>query len=155
MSSPKLELQQSRAGRAHSDRAKSPRLVSTRSNRLSSTQNFFEEHKHRHQKDSCIIHPSDSFAVFWEWIILVLLIYTIFVLPLRLAFEHDDAKWGFYLDLTVDGLFLFDILVNFNLGFRSTLGPIVLERRLIMRRYVYIYIYILAIRVITNRLCYM
>lgn len=43
---------------------------------------------------------------------MLLLFYTILVLPIRLAFETDSDKL-FYLDISVDSLFFIDIIINF------------------------------------------
>ena len=66
--------------------------------------------------DCLMIRNGSSFHKFWGLVIIVLLIYTGFVMPYRLALMEDDTNLSFfYIDTIVDFLFIFDIIVNFNM----------------------------------------
>jgi hypothetical protein len=66
--------------------------------------------------DYLMIRNGSRFHKFWGLVIIVLLIYTGFVMPYRLALMEDDTNLSFfYIDTIVDFLFIFDIIVNFNM----------------------------------------
>lgn len=61
-----------------------------------------------------IIRPTDRFKTFWNVISLFMMIYTILIMPYRVAFVNDDTftSAGAIVDFMVDFLFAGDILGN-------------------------------------------
>ena len=56
------------------------------------------------------------FQNLWDIVLAFLLVYTLIVLPLRLAFKVMDYP---QLDYTIDALFITDIIINFNTPFED------------------------------------
>jgi hypothetical protein len=66
--------------------------------------------------DCLMIRNGSHFHKFWGLVIIILLFYTALVMPYRLALMEDDTNiLFFYIDTIVDFLFIFDIIVNFNM----------------------------------------
>eukprot|EP00873_Tetraselmis_striata_P006068 jgi/Tetstr1/426332/TSEL_016645.t1 len=77
-----------------------------------------------------VIHPLSKFRNYWDFIVILLVIYTTLVLPVRTAFlwseEVVEDEFGVIvntidgwtvMDLVIDFTFLFDVVLNFNTGF--------------------------------------
>jgi hypothetical protein len=77
----------------------------------------------------CVV-PNSKFRNYWDFIVILLVIYTSLVLPVRTAFlwaeeeavtdtgEIDSSMDGWtVMDLVIDFTFLFDVILNFNTGF--------------------------------------
>lgn len=60
----------------------------------------------------CII-PTSSFKIFWNLIIIFLLMWTAFVVPYQTAFIDDIPIKMFILSLFYDFLFIIDLFINF------------------------------------------
>ena len=66
--------------------------------------------------DCMMIRNGSRFHKLWGLVIILLLFYTALVMPYRLALIEDDTnQLFFYIDTIVDFLFIFDIIVNFNM----------------------------------------
>lgn len=75
--------------------------------------------RHLKKYNYCIILPDDTFKIYWDVIIMALLIYTFICIPYRIAFVHDyDLAW-LIIDGCVDFLFFVDIVVNFFTAFHD------------------------------------
>jgi hypothetical protein len=74
------------------------------------------EHIRSQIKTDCFhINPEGKFKKFWTIIVICLLFYTATIMPYKLAmFSKDDGKFWFYLDTSIDVLFLIDIYINLN-----------------------------------------
>jgi hypothetical protein len=61
----------------------------------------------------CLVHPEASFVKVWSVVLAVILLYTAAVMPIRVAF-YDVIFFDVWtiVDLTMDSLFAFDVLVN-------------------------------------------
>ncbi|OMJ69246.1 hypothetical protein SteCoe_33079 [Stentor coeruleus] len=59
-----------------------------------------------------VIFPDDAFKILWDILILCLMLYTLFVVPFRIAFPVTDSKPWLVADLFVDCLFMTDVVVN-------------------------------------------
>jgi len=66
------------------------------------------------QKNSCIIHPSNTYKKFWDLVVVILLLYTAFWTPYNICFAKVTSDFQFFLDTIVDSLFLTDIVITFN-----------------------------------------
>ena len=91
--------------------------------------------------------------MFWMLNLFVLLITTAVYVPYRLAFLNSVPFSVFIIELIVDFIFLFDIIINFFLAFVDDNNELILDRKIIIKRYLkswflidvvsrYIYIYI-------------
>jgi hypothetical protein len=85
--------------------------------------------------DKWVIHPLRPWRLGFDYVVAVLIMYSIIVVPYRLAFEVDaeGGFWGF--ELTLDIVVGVDILLNFNTAFFSGTA-LVGDRRSIARNYV-------------------
>ena len=69
-----------------------------------------------------LIRADSKFKVNWDILAIVVLLYTIVILPLRMGFKVEDFcpepiwMWEFFIDL----VFLFDLLLNFVTAFHTT-----------------------------------
>lgn len=65
----------------------------------------------------CIFLPGSSVRTGWDGVVVALLMWTAFMVPLRIAFstEEDQGEEGtiFYIEMGVDILFLADVIINF------------------------------------------
>eukprot|EP01135_Chromosphaera_perkinsii_P005166 Nk52_evm14s319 gene=Nk52_evmTU14s319 len=83
-----------------------------------------------------IIHPYSKFRWKWDLVIVALLIFTLILLPVHLAFFGDGLPVGwFVLNLFVDLCFLLDVVFNFRTGYVMA-DHVVLERSEIMKHYI-------------------
>ncbi|GHP01449.1 hyperpolarization activated cyclic nucleotide-gated potassium channel 3 [Pycnococcus provasolii] len=72
-----------------------------------------------------VIDPKSNFRVTWDFIAVILILYTVFSLPFNLGFYWSDEdaqreiKWTFWtiLDLFIDIYFMTDVVLNFNTGY--------------------------------------
>lgn len=66
-----------------------------------------------------VIHPLSEFRRSWDLLLLLLIIYTLFAAPFRMAFYWDHNALGafFVWETVVDFLFLTDFALNLNTGY--------------------------------------
>jgi hypothetical protein len=71
--------------------------------------------KHRH----CMFRSGDGFRVKWDIFIMLLAIYSCFIVPVQFSFDPEFAKGLVFIlaDLTVNVIFFIDIIVNFRTTF--------------------------------------
>lgn len=62
----------------------------------------------------CLLHPGTRFKKVWNVFMALLLLYTAVVVPYRIAFE-EQVFWDMWtvMDLSTDGFFMVDVVVNF------------------------------------------
>jgi hyperpolarization activated cyclic nucleotide-gated potassium channel 2 len=66
-------------------------------------------------KDCLICEPSGTFIKVWSTILIVILAYSATIMPYRIAFfENDDTSALYYVDTSIDFLFMLDVFVNMN-----------------------------------------
>lgn len=59
---------------------------------------------------------------------MLLLVYTAFITPIRLAFiDNDNYNWN-AVEIVVDILFFFDILITFNSAYYNEEGVLIVDR---------------------------
>ncbi len=69
--------------------------------------------------------PSDKIKNFWNIIIIILLFYTALFMPFKISFLEDEKESvTYYMDLIVDVLFGFDIIVTFLSAYEESDGSI-------------------------------
>ena len=76
-----------------------------------------------------MISPNSFFKLFWNFLILVLAIYTAIVLPIRLAFI-DETEIGIFMqviDFFTDIVFFIDIILNFFFVEEDVNGEMILD----------------------------
>ena len=78
--------------------------------------------------------PGSKVKTGWSGLYLVLMFYTAFVMPYRMAFGEEEEGQG-WMDVGIDGLFFVDILVRLNSAYVNSLGTIVTNRKVILLRY--------------------
>ena len=78
-----------------------------------------------------LLHPDDRRKQLWDGFMGILIIYSVLMLPMEMAFQmqdnvNDDGSktlqhlWGLnYFDFCVDGLFLLDICLSFQITYFS------------------------------------
>lgn len=67
-----------------------------------------------------MIHPLCNFRMNWDFLIILLIFYTLLVVPFRVAYywgavarkQDSFQDW----DTAVDFIFIFDLVLNFNTG---------------------------------------
>lgn len=66
-----------------------------------------------------IIHPFSRFRAFWDSLMVLVLISTLVVLPVQLAFYSDDMyeKTWMSVNLLMDTIFMLDIIINFRTAY--------------------------------------
>lgn len=92
----------------------------------------------RYSKVGWIIHPTSAFRLYWDLMLLSLLIVNMFVLPVAIAFFNDDMSpsWIAFNSIS-DGIFLLDIVLNFKTGvlIHGTPNKFILDPKKIAIRY--------------------
>jgi hypothetical protein len=77
--------------------------------------NFILDKLKRDRVPFGIIHPSSTFKIIWNIILLGLLLYTATIMPFRMAFVQTEplSTW-FFIEVMIDVLFGVDVYVNSN-----------------------------------------
>ena len=66
------------------------------------------------RKKRCLLQPEGTFRRVWNFVVLMMLIYTALVMPFRLAFALEVFWDGWTIsEFVIDGLFLIDVILNF------------------------------------------
>ena len=88
-------------------------------------------------KGDYILDPLGTWRVRWSFVIIVLVIYSILMVPFRIGWVSDESTAGAIADYCIDALFLVDIFVNFNTAYVDDVSEImVYEYDRIARRYI-------------------
>ncbi|XP_068739809.1 potassium/sodium hyperpolarization-activated cyclic nucleotide-gated channel 2-like isoform X2 [Montipora capricornis] len=97
-----------------------------------------DEEMVRYKKAGWIIHPTSAFRLYWDLMILLLLIVNLFVLPVAIAFFTNDMSPAWIVaNVISDGIFLLDIVLNFKTGvlIHGTPNKFILDPKEIAIRY--------------------
>merc|ERR1719361_2305824 len=78
--------------------------------------------------------PDSTTRMYWDCAVLCLLLYTIIVLPIRVAFSAADQQVD-PIDVFVDVLFFVDIIVSFFSAYKTAKGTVVTDPRKITQSY--------------------
>jgi CRP-like cAMP-binding protein len=87
---------------------------------------------------SRLIHPHDWKHASWDVLMSVLIMVTVVTMPLSLGWECVNEKL-FILNSVVDGLFLCDVVKNFNTGYIDENESIVMDRKRVYSNYLFGY----------------
>ncbi|CAG9311584.1 unnamed protein product [Blepharisma stoltei] len=83
-----------------------------------------------------IIHPNIKAKIIWNIIIAICLIYCVTIMPFSMAFyETNGYDVWFFIDMTLNGLFFIDILVQFCSAYYDEDGTLVTSRFKIILKY--------------------
>jgi len=93
--------------------------------------NAVVEKKHK----KWMLYPHSRLATMWQAIYLLIMMYTAFITPYRIAFIQDMPTWWFNLEQAIDILFFIDILVVLNSPKVLENGDINDDRRQIFHEY--------------------
>ena len=83
----------------------------------------------------CMIFPTNTGKQIWDFIVMVLLLYTALYVPFKVCFVETTSDFGFLLDLVVDFLFLTDIVLTFNTALEESSGLYNVSRGAICKSY--------------------
>lgn len=77
--------------------------------------------KRKIDKKCCIMYPDDTFAMFWEGFISIILLISCFTTPISLAFpnletENDDYRM---FSIIIDLIFLLEIILNYRYAYED------------------------------------
>lgn len=83
-----------------------------------------------------ILRPNNPIRSAWNVVLAILLVYTATLMPFSMAFI-DTVKWNawFILELTIDGLFFTDVLINLNSAYFNSRRQLVVSRKKIFITY--------------------
>mmetsp|Transcript_34187 Transcript_34187/g.6166 ORF Transcript_34187/g.6166 Transcript_34187/m.6166 type:complete len:108 (+) Transcript_34187:406-729(+) len=81
-----------------------------------------------------MLHPSNLSKTIWDFIIVLLLVYTATVMPFKFAFIDDDSDW-LIAEIMIDVLFLTDVVLTFFSAYYDDSGNIITDRKKIAINY--------------------
>ena len=80
-----------------------------------------------------VVHYS-LFKSIWDWIILILTLYTAVVAPFVVSFQYH-GKGLIYFNLIVDSVFIADVVMNFRTTYVNKEGEIIFDPKMICMNY--------------------
>lgn len=83
-----------------------------------------------------IINPTAMWKTIWNVVGLLLILFLAITVPYRIPFEDTTPDEWVMLDITIDSIFLFDVVLNFFTAFEDENGELVIERRRIAKNYI-------------------
>ena len=96
-----------------------------------------------------ILYPEDVTKTNWDLFITLILLISCIITPLRIAFGEDPEPTGWAVtNITIDLLFLIDILVMFNSAYYDEDFQIIESRKMIANAYVRSWFFIDAVAII-------
>ena len=81
------------------------------------------------------LDPNTTFKICWDWMIILLVTYSAFVIPFYMSFDQSLAHSVEYVDLFCTICMFCDIFLNFRTGYVDYNGNIVYDSKLITTRY--------------------
>ncbi|XP_074648334.1 voltage-gated delayed rectifier potassium channel KCNH8-like [Tubulanus polymorphus] len=90
----------------------------------------------RNQKSKFILLHYGIFKIGWDWLILLCTFYIAVVVPYNAAFLQNDKKELLVPDITVEVLFIIDIVFNFRTTYVSKSGQVVYDAKMIAINYI-------------------
>ena len=82
-----------------------------------------------------IILPTSTFRGFWDWFIIVLVLYNAVSIPLEIGFETSTPLAQQVVDVFVDVFFITDIVINFRTAYYRIDGELELDAKAISINY--------------------
>lgn len=96
------------------------------------------------RKKPFIIYPDNNYKRYWDVLVAILLVISVVTTPVDLAFpsySEDDDGYKYFI-YTIDFLFLFDIIINFNSAFENHLLELEDDRKAIILNYLKLWFFI-------------
>ena len=92
---------------------------------------------HRLEDYDCLLfHPDNSFKVKWDIFIMIILLFSCIITPLRLAFDNDKESQSWMIVLyTIDLLFFLDMVIIFNTMIYDENYQLLNQRSIIAKAY--------------------
>jgi hypothetical protein len=84
--------------------------------------------------DLWMIHPFSNLHVSWDIMVSLLIVLTVITMPLSIGWD-DLNKDFFTMNLTVDIVFLFDVVKNFCTGIVDENDAVIMDRTIVRRNY--------------------
>ena len=94
---------------------------------------MLEEYKN--EVPTFMINPNSAFKSTWNIIILLLVIFVSIVIPVRIAFENEVSTSWKIADFVIDGIFMFDIIINFLTALEDDGGDYIISTKVIAKKY--------------------
>ena len=85
--------------------------------------------------DTWMIHPLSNFHASWDILISMVIVLTIVTLPLALGWE-ELTEYFFAMHLGVDVIFFLDVCKNFSTGFIDDNDAIIMDVKLVRKKYI-------------------
>ncbi|KAJ8552164.1 hypothetical protein ON010_g10382 [Phytophthora cinnamomi] len=83
-----------------------------------------------------LFHPQEPAIVFWQFFVGIGIVYSIIVVPFRLGYNVDATGAWSVLEMSIDGFFFVDILLNFRTAYFDDERKLIYEPRALFWRYV-------------------
>jgi CRP-like cAMP-binding protein len=104
-----------------------------------------------------LIYPDDKFKIFWDFFIILLVLYTLTIYIYRVSFSDIDSYSWVIFEYTVDFFFFLDCLFSFITCYYDSSSHLIIDRTLIALRYLKGWFFIDALgffpfEVITNQI---
>jgi len=83
------------------------------------------------RRKSCILYPNDTFFIYWDmWISLVLLV-SCLITPVNFAFqdELDAIVWYVWFNYMIDMFFFLELITNFNTAYSNSNKDLIDDRK--------------------------
>lgn len=88
------------------------------------------------QRKTYLCIPGSPIKTLWSTFYLILMFYTAFIMPYKLAFLPEDRNSpDFWLDAAIDAIFFLDILVRLNSAYIDSMGNTVTSRKAVFLNY--------------------
>ena len=85
-------------------------------------------------KDLWMIHPFSNFHVVWDITISMLILLTVVTMPLSIGWDELNKDF-FAMNLTIDFIFLLDVVKNFCTGIVDENDAVIMDKRIVRRNY--------------------
>ena len=69
--------------------------------------------------------PNSCFKIFWDFVVLILMTYTITIMPFRVCFVDDTTVGWYWIEIVVQVLFGIDMIISFLSAFHDKDGALI------------------------------
>lgn len=84
----------------------------------------------------CLISPTSLFKIYWNMLMLVLIIFMAIIIPLRISFEETTPISWVIIDSVFDAIFTVDIVLNFLTAYEDENGMLIIDKKKIAKNYI-------------------
>lgn len=90
----------------------------------------------REKRIKWMFYPEDGFKIFWDLFIMLVIVFSCIIIPIRIAFGGiDDSKGWKIVNYVMDFIFLIDIIVTFNSAYYDDSFKLIEDREIIKKTY--------------------